>query len=79
MAQWMTCLSAGGVAVVTSLTITWRRKLLYGKQEHSNDALDPSALRVQIEELIEKKVNPECLKVELEPEKFQGVSGAFVR
>jgi hypothetical protein len=43
-------------AVVTVLVIWHPRNLLYGKEEHSNPALDPSALRDAIEDTIEAKV-----------------------
>ena len=47
---------------VTGLVI-WRPKnLLFGKEEHSNPALESSALRDAIEDTIAAKVRPECLK-----------------
>jgi uncharacterized membrane protein (DUF485 family) len=48
--------------VVTVLVIWFPKNLLYGKEEHSNPALEPSALRDAIEEIITVKVKPECLK-----------------
>ena len=48
--------------VVTGLVI-WRPKnLLYGKEEHSNPALEPSALKDAMEEIIEDRVKDDCLK-----------------
>jgi hypothetical protein len=49
-------------AVVTGLVIWCPRNLLHGKEEHSNPALDPSALRDAIEDTIAEKVKVECLK-----------------
>jgi len=48
--------------VVTILVIWFPKNLLYGKEEHSNPALEPSALRDAIEEIITAKVKPESLK-----------------
>ncbi len=48
--------------VVTVLVIWFPKNLLFGKEEHSNPALEPSALRDAIEEIITVKVKPECLK-----------------
>jgi hypothetical protein len=42
--------------------IRWPRNLLFGKEEHSNPALDPSALQDAIEDTIEARVKSECLK-----------------
>ena len=52
-----------GVIVVVTL-FAWRnpRHLLYGKEEHSNPALDASALRDAIEEIIVENIKPDCLK-----------------
>ena len=47
---------------VTVLVIWFPKNLLFGKEEHSNPALEPSALRDAIEEIITAKVKPECLK-----------------
>jgi len=49
-------------AAVTGLVIWRPRNLLYGKEEHSNPALDPSALQDAIEDTIAAKVKTECLK-----------------
>jgi heme/copper-type cytochrome/quinol oxidase subunit 2 len=50
------------VVIVTLLTIFSPKNLLYGKEEHSNPALDPAGtLRDDIEALIIKKVKAECL------------------
>src|SRR5207245_1010221 len=48
--------------VVTGLVIWRPRNLLYGKEEHSNPALEPSASRDAIEDTVAAKVKPECLK-----------------
>jgi hypothetical protein len=48
--------------VVTFLVIKYPKNLLYGKEEHSNPALEPSALRDAIEDTIAAKVKPECLQ-----------------
>ena len=48
--------------VVTVLVIWFPKNLFFGKEEHSNPALEPSALRDAIEEIITEKVKPECLK-----------------
>ena len=48
--------------VVTWLVICYPKNLLFGKEEHSNPALEPSALRDAIEDTIAAKVRPECLK-----------------
>jgi hypothetical protein len=48
--------------VVTGLVIWKPKNLLYGKEEHSNPALDPSALQDAIEDTIAAKVKSECLK-----------------
>jgi hypothetical protein len=49
-------------AVVTTLVIWRPRNLLYGKEEHANPMLDPSALHDAVEDGIEAKVKIECLK-----------------
>ena len=49
------------VLIVTALTIWKPKNLLYGKEEHLTPALDPSALRDQIEDLIAINVKTECL------------------
>jgi hypothetical protein len=49
-------------SVVTGLVIWSPRNLLYGKEEHANPALDPSALQDAIEDTIAAKVKSECLK-----------------
>lgn len=52
-----------GVLVIVSL-FTWLapQNLLFGKEEHSNPQLDPSALKDQIEDLIHLNVKAESLK-----------------
>jgi hypothetical protein len=52
----------GVVLIVTALTIFSPKNLLYGKEEYVNPALEPSALKDQIEDLISANVKPECLK-----------------
>ena len=50
------------VLIVTVFAILKPENLLYGKEEHYNERLDPSALKDQIEDLIETNVKAECLK-----------------
>jgi hypothetical protein len=51
------------VLVVVSILVIWFPKnLLYGKEEHSNPALEPSALKDAMQEIIETTVKSECLK-----------------
>jgi len=50
------------VLIVTILTVFCPKNLLYGKEEHANPVLAPSALKDQIEDLITANVKPECLK-----------------
>ena len=50
------------VATVTIFTAINPRNLLYGKEEHSHPQIASEALQDQIEELIFKNVNDECLK-----------------
>ena len=51
------------ILIVTALVIWDPKRLLYGKEELANPALEPSALRDQIEDLIEANVKLECLKI----------------
>lgn len=52
-----------GVVLIVTLLVVFRPKhLLYGKEEHSNPLLEPSALKDQIEDLIVANVKPECLQ-----------------
>jgi hypothetical protein len=51
------------ILIVTALVIWDPKRLLYGKEELANPALEPSALRDQIEDLIQANVKPECLKI----------------
>lgn len=54
----------------TPKTIAWDpKRLLFGKEEHVNPSLEPSALRDQIEDLIQANVKPECLKNEKCPKR----------
>jgi len=48
--------------VVTGLVIWCPKNLLFGKEELSNPALEPSALKDAMEEIIEARVKDECLK-----------------
>jgi hypothetical protein len=48
--------------VVTALVIWFPKNLLFGKEEHSNPALEPSASRDAIEEIVTATVKTECLK-----------------
>src|SRR6266536_6066269 len=49
-------------AVVAGLVIWIPRNLLYGKEEHREPLLAPSALKDQIEDLIYANVKQECLQ-----------------
>jgi hypothetical protein len=52
-----------GVVVIVTLFVWLNPKhLLYGKDEHSSPALDPSALQDAIGDTIVASVRPECLK-----------------
>jgi len=53
---------AGVVLIVTALVIFNPRNLLYGKEEHREPLLEPSALKDQIEDLIVANVKAECLQ-----------------
>ena len=59
---WMIGIFIGVVTIVTFLTVLWPKKLLYGKEEYVNPALEPSALKDQIEDLIAANVKPDCLQ-----------------
>ena len=59
---WMIGTFIGVVLIVTSLTIFNPKNLLYGKEEHASPALEPSALKDQIEDLIAANEKSECLK-----------------
>ena len=53
----------GGVLLIVTAFAFWKPKnLLYGKEEHHEELLEPSALKDQIEDLIEANVKSECLK-----------------
>lgn len=54
------------VAIVTILTAWKPKNLLYGKEEHSQPQIEPSALQDQIEDIIFKRVRRECLNVDQE-------------
>lgn len=49
--------------VIAVSVFAWRKpkNLLYGKEEHASDALTPSALRDQIEDIVAERVKPESL------------------
>jgi hypothetical protein len=53
---------AGDLVIVTVFAFFKPRNLLYGKEEHREPLLEPSALKDQIEELIRANVKSECLK-----------------
>ena len=59
---WIIGVFAMVILIVTALVIWDPKRLLYGKEELANPALEPSALRDQIEDLIQANVKPECLK-----------------
>ena len=59
---WMVGIFIGEVLIVTGLTILSPTKLLYGKEEHREHLLEPSALRDQIEDMITGSVKSEALK-----------------
>jgi hypothetical protein len=59
--KWMIGVLGGVVLIVTVLVISNPRNLLYGKEEHRDPALDPSALQDDIEDRIAANVKPECL------------------
>jgi len=48
--------------IVTGFVIWNPKNLLYGKEEHREPLLEPSALKDQIEDLIHANVKPECLQ-----------------
>ena len=48
--------------VVSALVVCKPKNLLFGKEEHLNPLLEPSALKDQIEDLIAANVKPECFK-----------------
>jgi len=50
------------VLIVTAFVVRSPTNLLYGKEEHANPLLAPSALKDQIEDLIAANVKAECLK-----------------
>ena len=53
----------GAVLAIVSILVIWPPKnLVYGKEEHLRPALEPSATRDQIEDLILKNVKAESLK-----------------
>ena|SRR5437763_7179361 len=52
------------IVIVTGLVIWDPKRLLYGKEEHASPALELSALRDQIEDLIQANVKQDCLKTQ---------------
>jgi hypothetical protein len=52
------------ILIITLFTWLNPKHLLYGKEEHLNQALEISALKDQIEDLITKRVRPESLKTD---------------
>ncbi len=59
---WMVGVFIGVLVVVTFFAACSPKKLLYGKEEHREPTLEPSALKDQIEDLIVANVKNECLK-----------------
>jgi|SRR6266446_8948357 len=59
---WMSGIFIGVVLIVAASTVWNPKNLLYGKEEHANPALDPSALRDAVAEIIAKNVKDEALK-----------------
>ncbi len=53
---------AAVVIIVTVLTIACPKNLLYGKEEHSAAAIEPSSLRDQIEDIVSQNVRSDSLK-----------------
>jgi hypothetical protein len=60
--KWMIWVLVGVVGVVTLFVIFNPRNLLFGKEEHREPLLEPSALKDQVEDLIYANVKPECLQ-----------------
>jgi hypothetical protein len=60
--KWMIWVLVGILAIVTLFAIFKPKNLLYGKEEHREPLLEPSALKDQIEDLIAANVKRECLK-----------------
>jgi hypothetical protein len=58
---WMVGIFIGTLAVVTLFAALKPQNLLFGKEEHLAPMLEPSALRHQIEDLIQGNVKPEAL------------------
>ena len=61
---WMIGCFVVEMAIVTGLTIFAPTKLLYGKEEHRELLLEPSALRDQIEDVIAERIKRDSLKLE---------------
>jgi hypothetical protein len=61
---WIIGVFGAVIAIVTGLVIWCPKNLLFGKEEHLEPLLEPSALNDHIEDLIEKNVKQECLKVQ---------------
>jgi len=59
---WMIGIFIGDGLAVLGLTIWLPKNLLFRREEHSADQIDPSALKDQIEDLIVANVKDECLK-----------------
>lgn len=58
---YMIAVFIGVIAIVSVFTIFCPRNLLYGKEEHLAPQLESSALRDQIEDLINSNVRPDAL------------------
>ena len=54
---------AAVLTIVTLFAVFNPKNLLYGKEEHREPILEPSALKDQIEELIRVNLKSECLKL----------------
>jgi hypothetical protein len=58
---WMIGIFIGTLVIVTLFAALKPQHLLFGKEEHLAPMLEPSALRDQIEDLIQENVKPEAL------------------
>ncbi len=60
---WMIATFIGVILIVTGLTVWKPKNLLYGKEEHANPTMEPSALRDQIRDQIVETVKEDSLKL----------------
>lgn len=58
---WMVGIFIGVILIVTVLAAWCPKNLLFGKEEHREPLLEPSAFKDQIEDVIAANVKPECL------------------